>query len=309
MTRRVLVTGAGGFVGTNLVLALARQGDEVTGVVRPGGTTWRTSAWEDVGTVRPIDLRDPVAVERLVQEVRPEVIFHLATVRDEQRPADLVDLNVGSVASLISGASRAGVRRIVHAGSSTEYGDVPRPYDEDGPRNPTSWYGASRAVASDLMLAADRRRDVETCVLRLFHVHGPWESPKRLVPRAIVAAHGGSPLALTPIGFVHDLVHVDDVVTSMLRASTVDEVTGHVINVCTGVPSDNHEVVAAVARATGRPIERAVGGFRPRHWDRSDWYGRVGRMTTQLGVVPQSLADGLDRTLAWWGQHRHRMPA
>ncbi len=212
MTDRVLVTGAGGFVGTNLVLALARDGAEVTGVVRPGGKTWRTRAWEGVATVRPADLRTPSKIDRLVHEVQPDVVFHLATARDEQRPEELLTVNVAATATLIASAAAAGVRRIVHTGSSTEYGDVPRPYDEDGPRNPTSWYGASRAVATDLVLAADHRGDVEACVLRLFHVHGPWESPERLVPRAVAAARNGSSLALTPRGLTHDLVHVDDVV-------------------------------------------------------------------------------------------------
>jgi nucleoside-diphosphate-sugar epimerase len=121
---RALVTGAGGFIGANLVRYLLAKGHEPLATVRPDGRSWRLD--DIAGEIcRPeVDLRDVEAVQRLVGELRPDVIFHLAAHGAYSWQDDLqtmLDVNVRCTAALLAGA-RSVDAAVVHAGSSSEYG-------------------------------------------------------------------------------------------------------------------------------------------------------------------------------------------
>lgn len=304
MSPRALVTGAGGFIGTNLVTYLAGKGHDVVGFVRPGGSTWRLSGWPAGVEQRRVDLLDTAALDTAVRDLSPTWVFHLATVRDSERPREMVAFNVGTTVALLRACAAAGVERLVHAASSMEYGDAPTPYEEDKAVRPTTWYGALRAASTDLILDACRQGKLTTAVLRLFHVYGAWESPDRLIPQAVRAALNGASLALTPAGSAHDLVHVDDVVHALTAAADNPDVVGRATNVCTGVATDNLRVAELIGRAVGRKLDVRVGEFPPREWDRPDWVGRLGRIGALLQRPPVDAETGLAMASAWWrAQH------
>jgi len=279
---RVLVTGAGGFVGRHLVARLAAEGAEVTALTRAA-----------------CDLTDPRAVRAAVGAARPDVVFHLAAARQATTGADReATAAVNTVCGLwLVEAVPATCRAVIRLGSSTEYAARPAPMDEDTPLRPRGYFGATKAAGSLLFTAAAAERGIRSCVLRAFQVYGPGDKPARFVPAVLAAARTGRPLPLTRPGLRRDWVWVGDVVDACLRAAGRDGLEpGAVYNIGTGVQTTNEELVAVAARVTGRPVAVDAGAHPGRGWDTADWVCDPSAARADLGWRPRvDLAEGLAR--------------
>lgn len=298
MTGPVLVTGAGGFVGSALAGALAADGVPLLGTTRPGGRRGPAG----VASV-DLDLADPGAVGALFARVRPSAVVH-AAVRDAYAPADglapLVRDNVVATANLLDAAEGAGVGRFVQVGSFLEHGPCDGPIGETTPLRPDSPRGATKAAAS--LLALSRAARLPVVVLRLFSVYGVGEKRTRLLPSAIAAALTGTALPMTPPGFERDLVAVDDVVRAirLALAAPAEAVTGRALPVGTGVGTTNEASVAAVERVVGRPVRRIDGAFPPRPVDTRFVRADPAPAREALGFVAAvPLDEGIARMLPW----------
>lgn len=302
---RALVTGAGGFIGANLVRRLIKAGAGVHAVVRPGAQPWRLAGSDAAVTVHAVDVASPAALAAVFAAVRPELVFHLAAERGltEAARAAMLRLNVLGAEALLGLARAHAVRRLVVTGSSMEYAPAPAPLHEDGAIAPVTWHGATKAAAHLLYRQAALADAVPVVLLRLFHVYGAWESAHRLAPTAIRAALAGTPLALTVPGIRHDWVHVDDVCDALLLAAGCTT-PGAVFNIGSGVPVANEEFVAAVEAETGRPIVRAEGIFPARATDTTTRIADGARAAAVLGWHPRrDLRQGIRATLDWYRQH------
>ena len=301
--RRVLVTGAAGFVGVNVCRALAAAGAEPVGLVRPAGTRWRLPALGDAAEVVEVDLRDFDGLRRTVTRRPPEIVVHAAARSPYDRDAPLrtvVADDLLGLAHLLDVLAHLPCERLILLGSSLEYGPSEAPHREDDPLRPASRRGVVRAAATLLAHQAGREQELETVALRLFSVYGPWEPPHRLIPRAIRAALAGDELPLTPPGLRRDPVFVDDVAEACLRAATAPGLAGETINVGSGRQVTNEEIVAAVGRATGRPIATRPGAYPPHGTDRTCWVADVARARELLAWrARHTLGEGLARTVAW----------
>jgi nucleoside-diphosphate-sugar epimerase len=300
----VLVTGATGFVGANVVRALLDRGADVHVLVRPTSNVWRLQDVMSRLHVHVGDITDDERVERAFSLSRPRVVLHLSTPRGDDHEArrriqDEVVLGAQTVARLVSKYS---VERLIASGSSLEYGPSRIPLKEDTPLAPTTAHGLAKATAAMLLLQA--ATEISTvCVLRLFHVYGPWESLHRLLPSIVRAAHDNTPLALTVPGIRRDWVHVEDVVDAMVRATGGDG-RAEVFNVGTGFEYSNEDVVDCFERTTGQRIERLTGAFPARVTDAAHRRADPSRAAEILGWVPRhDLAAGIRRTFEWWQAH------
>lgn len=302
--RRVLVTGAGGFIGSNLARRLLAEGAQTHALVRPGADLARLRDVRPRLHLHAADLRDHAALAAALGQAQPEIVFHLAAAGVLERAAtaeELTEINAGGTAALLSAADALPWRRFVHVGGSSEYGPRDRALRESDEPAPATPYGASKAAATRAARQFGRERGRPVVVLRPFSVYGPWEAPSRLVPSAIAAAFGGTVLPLTPPGYRRDLVHVDDVVEACLLAAAHDDAPGGVFNVGTGSQWTNEEVVAAVARACGRPVRTRPGAHAPHGSDTTCWVADTTKTAHVLGWTARvGLDDGLRRTAHWW---------
>jgi nucleoside-diphosphate-sugar epimerase len=283
VSRRALVTGAGGFVGRHLVARLRADGWAVTGLTRAD-----------------VDLADPGAAAAAVRAADPDVVFSLAAGRAKGTVAERAATVAVNTSPWLVDALPDRCRAVVRLGSSTEYAAGPAPLAEDAPLRPRGFFGATKAAGSLLLQAAAAERGVRATVLRAFQVYGPGDHPSRLVPVVLDAARTGGTVPLPAGVSRRDWVWVGDVVDVCVRAALADDLPpGAVVNVGTGVQTDVAELVAAAQRATGRPIATAPGAHPGRHWDTADWVcdPRVAREL--LGWEPSvPLEEGLARTWA-----------
>jgi nucleoside-diphosphate-sugar epimerase len=280
--RRVLVTGAGGFIGRHLVTRLTAEHAEVTALTRDR-----------------CDLTDPVAVRSAVAAARPEVVLHLAAARQAGGgAARAATATVNAVSGMwLVEALPPGCRTVVRLGSSTEYAARAAPMDEHTPLRPRGYFGATKAAGSLLFAAVAAERGIRSCVLRAFQVYGPGDKPERLVPAVLAAARTRRPLALTGPGMRRDWVWVGDVVDACVRAAVRDDLPpGAVYNIGTGVQTANEDLVATAERVTGRRIHTLPGAHPGRGWDTGDWVCDPSAARADLDWKPGvELADGLAR--------------
>lgn len=178
----LVVTGAAGWLGQNLLRATLPDRSRIRALVLDDEQAMLLSVLGP--QVEPVvgDVRDPVALERLLDGVAsPTVVHAAAVIHPEKGTRELFDVNVGGTEMVLDAARRAGARRLVHISSTSPFGANPRPGDrftEDSPRNPFVGYGHSKHEAEQLVTRADRRGDLETVILRAPWFYGPWQ-PER----------------------------------------------------------------------------------------------------------------------------------
>jgi nucleoside-diphosphate-sugar epimerase len=283
--RRVLVTGAGGFVGRHLVARLTAEGADVTALTRAA-----------------CDLADRAAIQQAVSAARPAVLLHLAAAR---RAGTAGERDATAAVNAMSGmwaveAVTAGCQAVIRLGSSTEYAAHPSPMDETAPIRPRGYFGATKAAGSLLFTAAAAERGIRSCVLRAFQIYGPHDQPARFVPTVLAAARSGATVPLTRPGMRRDWVWVGDVVQACLRAAVDDDLAaGAVYNIGTGVQTSNEDLVALAERVTGQPIATRAGTHPGRGWDTGNWVCDPAAARVDLDWKPSvDLRAGLARCWA-----------
>jgi UDP-glucose 4-epimerase len=288
---RVLVTGAGGYVGRVVVERLSRDGHEVVALVRrdaPGPAGARRER---------ADLLDPAAVARAVAAVRPEGVCHLAArtrVRESfTDPLGHFEVNAGGTLHLLR-ALRAGVERgapvprLVLASTAAVYGPRARqPITEEEPAAPASPYAMSKWAAEELVRYEAATGALGAVSLRCFNAAGAAAGARdpdetRLIPRALAVAAGRAPrLGVNGDGTaVRDYVHVADLADAYALALAAARPGAHRAFNVGGTGASIQEVIAAVEAITGRPVavERRPPQDEP-HVLRAD----SGRLRAELG--------------------------
>lgn len=294
MARKVLVTGAGGFVGANLVRRLLADGHDVTALVSPGGDDWRLADLGGELARTTCDLRDVEAVQRTCSAARPEWVFHLAAhgaYSWQDDPRQIFDTNLLGTVALVE--ATAGAEAFVHAGSSSEYGRKDHAPTEDEPLAPTSHYGVAKAAATMWLAQLPRG-----ATLRLYSVYGPWEEPRRLVPTLVGHALAGRLPPLADPATARDFVYVDDVCGALLAATGAP--AGSVFNVASGTQTTLADLVGLARERFGVEAEPAWSAMEDRSWDTTTWVGDPSRIAAELGWrATTSLEEGLAATAEW----------
>ncbi len=304
MTRRVLVTGGAGFIGSNLVHALLERGDAVRVLDNfATGNRANLAGLEDEVEVVEGELRSYERVHNAVRGV--ELVFHQGALpsvpRSVQDPLTTSAVTIEGTLNVLLAARDENVRRVVFASSSSVYGNggtLPR--SEAQQPDPISPYAVAKLAAERYCVSFHRVYGLETVALRYFNVFGPRQDPMSqyaaVVPRFLAAINEGRPVTIHGDGSQsRDFTYVSNVVEANVLAADADGAGGTVLNVATGRQASVSELADAIGEALGRPVEKE---FVPtRTGDVRDSWADVSAAASVLGYEPSvGLDEGLRLT-------------
>ncbi len=304
-TKRVILTGATGFVGTNLARRLLREGHELHLLVRKNHQAWRIAAVRPKATLHELELGNADRLERVVRRIQPHWIFHLATygAYPSQKDAHrMIKTNIVETVHLVEACLKTGFESFVNFGSSSEYGFKDHAPSEREWIEPNSFYAVTKASATLFCRYAARSRHARLVTLRLYSVYGPWEEPTRLIPTLIIRGLNVELPPLVDPNVARDYVYVDDVIEACLRAaSATDHEPGAVYNVGTGIQTSIRSVVETARRIMRIRALPAWGSMQKREWDTAVWVADIRSIRERLGWRPRrTFRDGFRETLAWF---------
>jgi len=303
--KRVILTGGTGFVGANLARRLLRDGHELHLLLRPNHQPWRIAEIRSDARLHELHLHDAEAVARVVGQIRPDWVFHLAVHGAYSWQTDweqMVRTNIQGTMSLVSACLKAGFEALVNTGSSSEYGLKDHAPAESEPLEPNSHYAVTKAAATLFCRHTAQSRRVHLPTLRLYSVFGPGEDPGRLLPTLIMQGLKGKLPPLADPDVARDFVYVDDVVEAYLLAAAVPTPEwGAIYNVGTGVQTTLREAVAVARRAMNISAEPVWNTIPNRQWDANVWVSDNRKILARLGWQPRcSFAEGFRLMLDWF---------
>lgn len=307
---RWLVTGGAGFIGSNLVVALAARGDRVRAL-----DNLVTGRWSNLDAVQ-----NPQLVERITADVRDpkalvtacdgvDVVFHQAALCSVpgsfEDPIEYERVNLGGTAVVLECARQAGVRRVVLATSAAVYGDDPSlPKRESMPVVPKSPYAWTKAAAESCLRFYSVAHGLETVGLRYFNVFGPHQLPTgpyaAAIPKFISAILQGRPVVVFGDGEqTRDFCTIEDVVRANLMAAQASRpLLGEAINIAGGKRISINELLQEMQHKLGRHVE--VQYEAPRVGDIRHSLGSIDLAREVLGWKPEiEVSEGLAPTAAF----------
>jgi NAD dependent epimerase/dehydratase len=309
--KRVLVTGAAGFIGSHLTEALVRAGARVRAMVRYNSRNdWGlleilAPAIRDELEVRSGDIRDSLFVDSAVRDC--EIVFHLAALigipYSYVAPQSYVETNVIGTLNVLEATRRLGVQRMVHTSTSETYGTARYvPIDEEHPLQGQSPYSATKIGADKLAESYWRSFDTPVVVLRPFNTFGPRQSPRAIIPNIVIQALSGDTVRLGSLEPVRDLTYVDDTVSGFLCAAAAD-VCGETINLGTGRGVRISELLPIIFHCLGEQKSVVLDEQRVRP-DKSEVMTLISdnsKARKLLGWEPRhSLEAGIAALIPWY---------
>jgi dTDP-glucose 4,6-dehydratase len=313
--KTVLVTGAGGFIGSHLVERLVVLGANVKAFVRYNSrgdrgllelvpTRVRTEIEFIMG-----DLRDADAVERAVEG--SDLVFHLGALiaipYSYIHPCDVIETNVMGTLNVLNAARSYNVTRVVHTSTSEVYGTARYvPIDEQHPLQGQSPYSASKIGADKIAESFHLSFGLPVVTLRPFNTYGPRQSARAVIPTIITQALSRDTVRLGVLHPTRDLNYVSDTVEGFIKAAQAPDAIGQAINIGSGNEISIGDLATRIIGQIGRDVDIVADEvrLRPESSEVNRLIADAERAQRLLGWESTvSLDDGLQRTIAWIKDH------
>ena len=314
--RKVLVTGAGGFIASHLVEALVQAGARTRALVHYNSRgDWGHLKSLDKDLLASVevvlgDIRDPSMVRQTVGGC--QVVFHLAALigipYSYHAPQSYLETNIAGTLNVLQACRDCGVERLLQTSTSEVYGTAQyTPIDELHPLHAQSPYAATKIGSDQLAYSYFAAFGLPVVIVRPFNTFGPRQSARAVIPTVITQALAGDQIRLGNTRPVRDFLYVADNARGFMAAAEASEILGEVVNLGTGRGVTVGHVVELIGRLLGRELQVVSSEDRNRP-ERSEVFELIcsaekaaQRMDWRAKV---SLEDGLAQTIAWIRDHR-----
>ena len=313
--KKVLVTGAGGFIGSHLTEELVKIGVSVRALIKYNSRNdWGLLEMlpDEVKNGLEVvagDVRDPFMVRKAVAGC--DVVFHLASLiaipYSYAAPASYVETNVGGTVNILQAALDAGVEKVVHTSTSEVYGTaLYTPIDEKHPLQGQSPYSASKIGADKIAESYNLSFDLPVATIRPFNTYGPRQSARAIIPTVITQALQKDRVEVGLLSPVRDFTFVKDTVAGFIKVAENDDTAGETVNVGSGRAVSIGELIRLVLDGMGteKKVVARDERMRPQKSEVMQLLCDNRKAFRLLGWEPRiDLEQGLAETVAFFRQH------
>lgn len=301
---KVLITGAGGFIGSNLTRRLLKKGAEVSVILREPGKSWRLSKILSRLKVYQTDLFDAKTLNKTILSIKPEIVFHCATYgmfMSIQKDINLmINTNIISTKNFLFASMEAGCKKFINTGSSSEYGIKDKSMKETDVLTPENMYGATKAAATIICTQIAKEKKFQLVTLRLFSPYGPYEEGSRLIPTILIKKMKKENIQLGSKTSVRDFVYVEDVIDAYVAVLDKNMLPGEILNIGSGKQRSIQDIVSLMK-------VKAEWNAHPNVQNEPKMWKADMRHTFQvLGWKPKTkLNEGLMKSYVWFRENIH----
>jgi len=301
---KVFITGATGFVGSNLARRSLEQGAEVFINIRKTSDMWRIrDILHDVNPI-PVDITEYGKLKDSIKKIQPDFIFHTAAYggsADQKNTEKIIETNIIGTVNLLRSCRNIDINLFVNTGSSSEYGIKASAMAESCLLEPVTEYGVSKAAATLYCRTIAVTEKLPVVTLRLFSPYGAYEQKSRLVPSLILAALQKINPRIASRQFVRDFIFIKDVLDAYEAVIDIKNPSGKIFNIGSGQQHSVGEVVDGIIKILGNEVIYETG--IPQIWksEPTFWQADIQKAKSELHWEPRySLEKGLAATIDWF---------
>ena len=308
--KRVLITGATGFVGSNLVRMALKEGSDVHIITRTKSDKWRIDDVSTYITDYNSDLLDYKRLDDIVSIIRPDIIYHTATYGgkpNQRETIRIVQTNLIGTINLIKACMKFSFDLFVNTGSSSEYGIKEKPMMEEDLLEPVNDYGVSKSAATQYCRAIAKTEELPIVTLRLFSPYGSYEGSTRLIPSVILSCLRRNKPRISSPNFVRDFVHIKDVLDAYEKLIDIPQLSGEILNIGSGKQCTIEEVANKIIELLGNCVELETGMAQRWPNEPKKWEADISKANDILAWKPKyDLENGLAETISWFEKNINR---
>ncbi len=299
----VFVTGATGFIGSNMVRRLLNDGHDVHVSARKSSDMWRIKEIaKDLHFHYP-DINDYDSIEKTILKIKPDIIYHLATYGGYPFQSDndkIIKTNLIGTINILRACLKTDMQCFVNTGTSSEYGMKSVPIKETDFLEPVSCYAFSKAAATLYCCMTAKSIEAPIVTIRPFSAYGYYEEPSRLIPHVISSYLKNKRPILSSKSSVRDYVFIEDVIEGYILAANNPRAYGGIINIGYGKQYTISEVVEKIKHIVGTGVEPDWGNIETRPNEPKVWIADITK-AKNLGWEPKHTIDeGLIKTVEWF---------
>ena len=300
----ILITGAAGFIGSNLTRYFVSQGIKVNIIIKRSSNTWRLNDIIKKTNVHYADVSDINKIKKIIKKIKPKTIYHLATHGGYSDQNDLEKIKksiLDATYNLINECKKYRFNIFINTGSSSEYGFKNKAMKESDILVPNSYYSVFKGSSSLYCQYESLKSNIQIVTIRPFHVYGPYERGNRLIPSLIKNMLSDKKVKLVSPKVSRDMVYISDVVNFYIMIANKKNLKGEIFNLGSGKKTTIKEIYNLLKKITNYKVKNYWGSMKNRYWDQSIWYSDNSYVKNKLNWRPEvSLKKGLANTVNWY---------
>ncbi|MCX6666570.1 MAG: SDR family NAD(P)-dependent oxidoreductase [Euryarchaeota archaeon] len=310
--KKVLVTGAGGFIGSHLVEELIQKNAKVKSFV-----TYKSYETQENLQFLPPDMLKEIEIHRgditdiksCVEAVKTcDIVFHLAALvgipYSYRSPLRYIDVNIKGTAHLLDASLKENIEKFIHTSTSEVYGTAQYiPIDEKHPLQPQSPYSASKIAADNFVLSYYYSFDLPVTILRPFNTFGPRQSARAIIPTIISQMYSGKEnITLGDLTPTRDFNFVKNTVDAFIKLAETQKVEGEIFNAGSGREISIKDLIELIIKITGKKVKisKDKNRLRPKHSEVKRLVANADKLKQRCNWAPKiTLEKGLEITCKW----------
>lgn len=307
--KRVLITGANGFIGSHILERLIKYNADLSVILRESSDLWRIEEQLDKFKIYYADIRDLDSVSNCISKIKPEIVFHMAAYGVDSRKSNIyqaININILGTVNLLHALAKTGCEKFINTGTSMQYGNKEGLVDENSNYTPNNIYGSTKAASTILahQLADDMDIDVTTIIP--FGVFGEKEGSNKFFPQVILSILNHKEVNLTPCLQQRDYCYVENVVDAFLMAAQTKKTRGMTLNIGSGITLPLRHYVELIIEKMKTDAKINYGALEYRKNDLWNPKVNVNKIKEVLDWYPViSIEEGIERTIDWYKDNYH----